>query len=71
VKYYGDCVKICENFSPNFGDKELAVASRQRTVSQFLLQQIFFGRKQHDCRPTPTLLFSVSMIEDKSEMPPF
>jgi hypothetical protein len=23
---YGDCVKMCEDFAPNFGDKKLAVA---------------------------------------------
>jgi hypothetical protein len=28
VTVYGDCVKMCEDFPPNFGDKELAVASR-------------------------------------------
>jgi hypothetical protein len=25
--FCGDCVKMCEDFAPNFGDKELAVAS--------------------------------------------
>jgi hypothetical protein len=31
----------------------------------------FFYQKQHDYRPPPTLLFSVSPIEDKTERPPF
>jgi hypothetical protein len=29
-------VKMCEDFAPKFGDKKLAVGSRQRTVSHFL-----------------------------------
>jgi hypothetical protein len=36
VKIYGDYVKMCENFAPNFGDKELDVASQQCTISRFL-----------------------------------
>jgi hypothetical protein len=62
---------MCEEFAPNFGRKELAVASRQRTLSHFLLYQGIFGQQQLDCRPTYIILFSVSAIEDKSEMPPF
>jgi hypothetical protein len=31
----------------------------------------FFYQKQHGCRPPPTLLFSVSPIEDKTERLPF
>jgi hypothetical protein len=27
VTFYGNCVKTCKNFTPNFGDKKLAVAS--------------------------------------------
>jgi hypothetical protein len=27
VTFYGDCMKMCEGFAPNFGDKKLAVAS--------------------------------------------
>jgi hypothetical protein len=30
-----------------------------------------FDQKQHDCRPPPSLLFSVSLIEDKTKRPPF
>jgi hypothetical protein len=28
VTIYGDCMKMCKDLTPNFGDKELAVASR-------------------------------------------
>jgi hypothetical protein len=34
--------------------KELAVASRQRTISHFLFHQGVYGQKQHDCHPPPT-----------------
>jgi hypothetical protein len=56
-----------EDLSPNFGDKELVVASPQRIISHFLFHQITFDQNQNDCRPHPTLLFSVSLIEDNNE----
>jgi hypothetical protein len=31
----------------------------------------FLTKNQHDYRPQPTLVFSVSPIEDKTERPPF
>jgi hypothetical protein len=34
--------KACEDFALNFGDKELAVASRQRIASHFLFDQGIF-----------------------------
>jgi hypothetical protein len=59
--------------------KELAVAAWQCTTSFFLFHQGIFYQKQHDCRPSTTLLtwvvplklLSVFLIEDNSEMPPF
>jgi hypothetical protein len=41
-------VKMCEDFALNFGDKELAVTTRQRTVLRFLFHQGIFDRKQQD-----------------------
>jgi hypothetical protein len=46
--------------------KELAVVSRQRTVSHFLFSPAKFDQKQHDCRLHPPY-FSVSPIEGKTE----
>jgi hypothetical protein len=49
--FYSKCVEICEDFTPDVGDKKLAVASQQRTISP----ENFFYQTQHDC-PPPTLL---------------
>jgi hypothetical protein len=37
VTFYGDCVKICEDFARTLATNVLAVASRQRTSSHFFL----------------------------------
>jgi hypothetical protein len=54
--FYGDCVKIAKNSTPTLATEELAVASRQHTVSHFLFRQEIVYQIQHDCRPSPTLL---------------
>jgi hypothetical protein len=55
---------MCENFTPNFGNKILAVVA-QRTVSHFLLHHGFFLTK------AKWLSSPVSPIEDETESPPF
>jgi hypothetical protein len=64
VAFYGDCVKMCGDFARNFATKELAVASRQRTVSRYVFRQGIVDQKQHECLPPPTLIFSASPVED-------
>jgi hypothetical protein len=74
VTSYGDCVNICEIFAPppplNFGDKSTGCCITTKHHLTFITRD-FFDQQQHDCRPPLTLLFSVSPIEDKTEMPPF
>jgi hypothetical protein len=68
VTFYGDCVKMCEEFAPNLAVK--SIASRQCTVWLSHFHQGIFDQKQHDCRPSPTLRSSVSPIGNKTERPP-
>jgi hypothetical protein len=49
VTLYGDC--YCEDFAPNFDDKELAVASQRFTASHFHFRYEICNPKQHDYRP--------------------
>jgi hypothetical protein len=61
VTFYGDCMKICKDFAPNLDDKELAVASQQRTVSHFLFHQGIFDRNNVTVVSThPTFAYSPS-----------
>jgi hypothetical protein len=66
VKFYGDCVKMCEDFAENFGDKRTSscIATTHRLTLPFSSGN--FDQKQHEYRPLPTLLFSDSPIEDKT-----
>jgi hypothetical protein len=69
--YYWDCMKMCENFAPNFGDKRTCccIATTHRPTLLFSTGN-FFYQKQHDCHPPPTLFVSVSPVEDKTEWLP-
>jgi hypothetical protein len=58
----------CARTSPRtLARKELAVVLRQRTASHFILHKGIIDPKEHDCRPPPALLFSVSLVQDKTE----
>jgi hypothetical protein len=57
VTFYGDCVKICEDFASNFGDKELNVAL-QRTITQFLSTKQFLTKRTQVPSPTHPTFFS-------------
>jgi hypothetical protein len=62
-------MKMCEDFALNFGNRKLAVASQQHTVSHFLFTREFLT-KNMTVVPHPSY-FPVSPIEDKTERLPF
>jgi hypothetical protein len=64
MSFYGDCVKMCEDFAPNFGDKKLA-------VGPLPLDQGIFDRKQHDCCPPPPYFPLFLRLNKKTESPSF
>jgi hypothetical protein len=70
VTFYSDYVKMCEDLAPNFGDKKLLHHDNSPSHISFFTRE-FLTEKQHGCRPPATLLFSVSPIEDKTEMLPY
>jgi hypothetical protein len=60
---YGDCVKMCEDYAPNFGVKRTGCCvNTAPSHASFLIREIL-TRKQNDCRPPPTLLFSVARLK--------
>jgi hypothetical protein len=63
MTFYGDCVKMCEDFAPNFGDN--AAPSHASFFNKEFLAKITLLPSE------PTLLFSVSLVGNKTERPPF
>jgi hypothetical protein len=61
VTFYVDCVKMCQDFALIFGDKQLVVASRQRSE---------FFRKSNMTVVPHSPYVSVSQIESKTERLP-
>jgi hypothetical protein len=58
VTFYCDCVKMCEDFAPNFSDKrtDRCITTMHRLTFPSLPGNVC--QKQHDCHPThPTFLF--------------
>jgi hypothetical protein len=72
VTFYGDCLKICEDFAPNFGDKSAGccIKTTHRIALPFL-PGLFFNQKQYGFLTPPILHFYVSPIEDEAERSPF
>jgi hypothetical protein len=62
----------CAKTSPRtLATKELAVSSRQSSISHFLFTSTFFLPKRLRLSSPPTLLFAVSPMEEKTERPQF
>jgi hypothetical protein len=64
LKLFGDCVKMCEDFATDFGDKgngRCITTTHRLTLP--LPPQNFFTKI--DCHPPPTLLFFVSRFKIK------
>jgi hypothetical protein len=64
--FYGECVKMCEDFFPNFGNETTAyfITTTHRLI--FFTPENFY-QKQHDCGSPTALPFSAFPIEDKTE----
>jgi hypothetical protein len=67
VTFYGDGVKMCEDFAPNFGDQRTDCCIMTALHLTLAFSPGNFDQRQHDCHPPLTLLFSVSGVEDKPE----
>jgi hypothetical protein len=69
--FYGDCKKMCEDFSPNFGDKRTGCCIMTTYRITLPFSPVSFLPKTTWLLSPYTLLFSVPLIEDKTEKPPF
>jgi hypothetical protein len=67
VMFYGNCMKMCEDFTPKFGDKRTGCYITTMWHLHLLSYQGIFLPKQLDYCPPPTLLFFVCPIEDETE----
>jgi hypothetical protein len=70
VTYHGDCVQICDDFAPNFGDKNwLLHHDKAPSYISFLTKELLPNTTYLSSQPI--LPFPVSPIKDKTERPPF
>jgi hypothetical protein len=56
VTFYGDCVKMREDFASNSGDKRTGCCNTAMHHLTLPFSPGKFLTKNHDCHPTPTLL---------------
>jgi hypothetical protein len=66
VTFYGDCMNMCEDFAPNFGDKKTGCCIMTMHCHTLLFSPGIFDQNQHDCRSPLTILFCFP-TEDKTE----
>jgi hypothetical protein len=71
VTVYGDCVKICEDITPNFCDIRISCCITTTHLLKLPFLPGNFHQNQHSSRHSSTLFITVSWIEDKIERPPF
>jgi hypothetical protein len=66
VTFYGDCVKMCEGFAPNFDGKRTGccITTTHRSHTFFFTREFFTKNKMTG---VPHPLFSGSPIEDKTD----
>jgi hypothetical protein len=55
--FYDDCVKMCEDFAPNFGDRNWLLRHDNTPSHASFLTWEFFTKKQHDCHAPPSTYF--------------
>jgi hypothetical protein len=61
LTFYGNCVKMCEDFAPNFGDKRTGCCITIAHRPQFLFHQAIYDREQHNFRP-PNTPYSLRLV---------
>jgi hypothetical protein len=76
MTFYGDCMKMCEDFALNFGEKRIGCCITKTHISFFTRN--FLPKNNMIVVPdqpySPDFAscdFSVSPIEDKTRRPPF
>jgi hypothetical protein len=71
VTSYGDCLKLCEDFAPNVGDKRTGCYITKMHPLTLPFSPGNFLEQITLLSPSSTLRSSVSSTEDKTVRPPF